>query len=236
MLLMISVISEDEARDALLGGAEILDIKNPAEGSLGAQPPQIIKEIKNLASGKVLISVAIGDLPNLPGTAALAAFGAAVCGADYVKAGLFGLHNEADAIALMSAIKNALRQFECSIIAAGYADFQRVGALNPDCLPRVAAAAGVQGCLLDTAIKDGHNIFDFINLKQLRRLIEEAHAAGLLFGVAGALREQDLPLLREIGADVAGLRTMVCRNKQRSGPLDSVAVRRLINSMESQTV
>jgi (5-formylfuran-3-yl)methyl phosphate synthase len=229
MLLMISVISADEARDALLGGAEILDIKNPAEGSLGAQSPQIIKEIKNLASGKVKISAAIGDLPNLPGTAALAAFGAAVCGADYVKAGLFGLRHETEAIALMGTVKNALRQVECSIIAAGYADFSRAGALNPDCLPRVAASAGVQGCLLDTAIKDGHNIFDFITLMELRRLIEEAHTSGLLFGVAGALKEQDLPLLRDIGADVVGLRTMVCRNKQRTEPLDSAAVRRVIN-------
>jgi (5-formylfuran-3-yl)methyl phosphate synthase len=39
MRLMISVVSAAEARKALLGGAEILDIKNPAEGSLGAQPP-----------------------------------------------------------------------------------------------------------------------------------------------------------------------------------------------------
>ena len=38
MRLMISVVSAAEAREALAGGAEILDIKNPGEGSLGATP------------------------------------------------------------------------------------------------------------------------------------------------------------------------------------------------------
>ena len=37
------------------------------------------------------VSVALGDLPNLPHTAALAARGAALSGADYVKVGLRGV-------------------------------------------------------------------------------------------------------------------------------------------------
>jgi (5-formylfuran-3-yl)methyl phosphate synthase len=227
MLLMISVVSASEAREAMLGGAGILDIKNPAEGSLGAQVPRIIQEIKNIASGSVEISVAIGDLPNLPGTAALAALGAAVCGADYVKAGLYGVRSEMEAITLLREVKDAVRQFGSSIIAAGYADFHRAGTLDPDCLPRAASLAGVRGCLLDTAIKDGRTLFDFIDPQQLRLMIEKAHAAGLLFGLAGALREKDLPIARDLGADVIGLRTAACRDNQRNGPLEAARVRRL---------
>ena len=145
MLLMISVVSTAEAREAMMGGAGILDIKNPAEGSLGAQVPRIIREIKNIASGSVEISAAIGDLPNLPGTAALAALGAAVCGADYVKAGLYGVRSEMEAIMLLREVKDAVRQFGSSIIAAGYADFHRAGTLDPDCLPRAASLAGCSG-------------------------------------------------------------------------------------------
>ena len=80
MKLMVSVLSAEEAHEAIEGGAEILDIKNPAEGSLGAQPPQVIREVKKFGAGRVEISAAIGDMPNLPGTAALAALGAASCG------------------------------------------------------------------------------------------------------------------------------------------------------------
>lgn len=224
---MISVVSADEAREAMLGGAGILDIKNPAEGSLGAQVPRIIQEIKNIASGSLEISAAIGDLPNLPGTAALAALGAAVCGADYVKVGLYGVRSETEAITLLCEVNNAVRQSRCSIIAAGYADFHRAGTLDPDYLPRAASLAGVRGCLLDTAIKDGRTLFDFIDPQHLRLMIEQAHAVGLLFGLAGALGERDLPIARDLGADVIGLRTAVCRDNQRKGPLEAARVRRL---------
>jgi (5-formylfuran-3-yl)methyl phosphate synthase len=225
---MISVVSADEARAAMLAGAEILDVKNPAEGSLGAQFPRVIQEVKSIISGKVELSTAIGDLPNLPGTASLAAFGAALCGADYVKAGLYGSRSEADAIALLREVQHAVGKFGSSAIAACYADFRRAGTLDPECLPRVAALAGVKGCLLDTAFKDGCNLLDFLDPKALRRLAEEAHAAGLLFGLAGGLREQDLAVARDLGADVVGLRTAVCRDNKREGPLDAALVRQLL--------
>ena len=80
MRLMISVVSAEEARAALQAKADLLDVKNPAEGSLGAQFPGIIKEITKMASGRAQVSAAIGDMPNLPGTASLAALGAAACG------------------------------------------------------------------------------------------------------------------------------------------------------------
>lgn len=227
MRLMISVVSAVEAREAMLGGAEILDIKNPSEGSLGAQFPRVIREVKDLSSGRAAISAAIGDMPNLPGTAALAALGAAACGADYVKVGLHGPRSEAEAVTLLREVRLAVQEFSTSVIAACYADFQRAGTLDPVCLPRLSASAGVKGCLLDTAIKDGHTLFDFLNPQALRLLAEQAHAADLLFGLAGALREQDLPLARDLGADVVGLRTAACRDNQRSGPLEAARVRRL---------
>jgi uncharacterized protein (UPF0264 family) len=227
MRLMISVLSAAEAWEAVLGGAQILDVKNPAEGSLGAQFPHIIREIKNLFAGSVKISAAIGDMPNLPGTAALAALGAATCGADYVKVGLHGLRGEAEAETLLREVQRAVQDFQTSVIAACYADFQRAGTLNPECLPRVAAAAGVKGCLVDTAVKDGLGLFDFIHPHKLSLLVEQAHAAGLLVGLAGALREEDLPRVRDLGADVVGLRTAVCRDNQRSGPLEAARVQRL---------
>jgi hypothetical protein len=227
MRLMISVVSAAEAREAMRGGAEILDVKNPAEGSLGAQSPRMIREIKNLCPGGVKVSAAIGDLPNLPGTAALAALGAATCGADYVKVGLHGPRSEAEAVTMLRAVEQAVCGFATSVIAAGYADFRRAGTLTPELLPRLAASAGVKGCLLDTAIKDGLTLFDFLDPKALRLLAEQAHEAGLLFGLAGALREQDLPLARDLGADVVGLRTAACRDNQRGGPLEAARVQRL---------
>ncbi len=90
MRLLVSVVDAAEARLAVAGGADIVDVKNPAEGSLGAPEPGTLTRVRDAVPADVPLSVAIGDLPSLPGTAALAALGAARCGAAYVKVGLMG--------------------------------------------------------------------------------------------------------------------------------------------------
>ena len=45
--------------------------------------------------------------------------------------------------------------------------------------------------------------------------------------LAGALQEQDLPLVRDLGADVVGVRSAACQDCRRAGPLDVEQVRRL---------
>jgi (5-formylfuran-3-yl)methyl phosphate synthase len=229
MRLMISVTSAAEAIDAIQGGADLLDVKNPAEGSLGAQSPQIIRDIVEASERRLETSAAIGDMPNLPGTAALAALGAASCGVDYVKVGLHGVARAKDARELLRQVVDAVRGFRTSVIAAGYADYQRIGSIDPWLLPELSAATGVQGALIDTAVKDGRRLFDFMKIESIRTLSKKAHEADLLFACAGSLREQDLPPLRDGGADIVGLRTAVCQNHQRSAPLSSSLLRDLIN-------
>lgn len=232
MQLMISVVSAEEALEALNGGAQILDVKNPAEGSLGAQSPGVIREIKLLAGDGCQVSAAIGDMPNLPGTAALAALGAASCGVNFVKVGLHGTKTPEEAIVLLREVKKATQDLPAMIIAGAYADFERAGTLDPKHLPGIAAAAGVGGCLVDTAIKDGKTLFDFLKPEEVRALAEESHAAGLVFAVAGALGEKDLPGVLQLGADVVGLRTAACRDNVRNGQLDGERVRRLLAAIK----
>jgi len=226
MQLMISVVSSEEASAALSGGADILDIKNPAEGSLGANFPNVIREIRATAPLSVQVSAAIGDMPNLPGTAALAALGGASCGVDYIKVGLLGPQNAEQAIYLLQAVKQSLNDYpNTAVIAAGYADARRAGTLEPRLIPRIARAAGLDGCLLDTYVKDGHRLFDFLDTDTLYALAKETHAANMLFALAGALQAEDLLVARDLGADIVGVRSAVCRDNQRMGALDPERVR-----------
>ena len=234
---MVSVITAEEAGLAIAGGADILDVKNPAEGSLGAPFPHIVRQVRECAPQPALVSAAIGDMPNLPGTAALAALGAAACGVDFVKVGLFGPKNQEEAVVLLKAVREALDAYpDVKVIAGGYADAQRAGTLPPPLLPAIAAQAGVAGCLLDTAIKDGLRLFDFLSPQILKDLAAEAHAAGLLFALAGALKGEDLLAVRDVGADVAGVRTAVCRDNQRSAPLQIERVRYLRSLLASPLI
>jgi uncharacterized protein (UPF0264 family) len=217
MKLLVSVVDAGEARVAAEAGADIVDVKNPAEGSLGAPSPAVIAAVSAAVAQPV--SAAIGDMPNLPGTAALAALGAASSGATYVKVGLWGTATEGDAIALLRAVREAVPG--AAVVAAAYADAVRLPhALAPELLPRVAAAAGVEVCLVDTAIKDGRGLFEWLSPSSL---VAEAHAAGLQVALAGALRAEDLTVVRDTGADIAGVRSAACVGG-RTGRLDSALV------------
>ncbi|MDP9399904.1 MAG: hypothetical protein M3P39_02930, partial [Actinomycetota bacterium] len=115
------------------------------------------------------------------------------------------------------------------VIAGTYADAARVpaGPLPPRLLPLVARAAGVGGCLLDTAIKDGTRLFDWIAPEALAALVAEAQDGGLEVALAGALSLDDLPAVRATGADLAGVRSAACLDGVRSAALDAQRVHEL---------
>jgi uncharacterized protein (UPF0264 family) len=227
MKLLVSVVDADEACIAAGAGADVVDVKNPAEGSLGAPSPAVIAAVRAAVPRPLPVSAAIGDMPNLPGTAALAAVGAARSGAAFVKAGLWGVSTEAEAVALMRAIREAVP--DATVVAAAYADARRVphAPLAPELLPRVARAAGAGVCLLDTAVKDGRGLLEWLSPDALTSLVAEAHDAGLDVALAGALRAEDLPVIAATGADIAGVRSAACTDSVRSGPLDPDRVRAL---------
>ena len=166
-------------------------------------------------------------MPNLPGTAALAALGAAHSGAAFVKVGLWGASTEAEAVALLRAVREAAPG--AVVVAGAYADARRVphAPLAPELLPRVARAAGVDVCLLDTAVKDGRGLLDWLAPDALTALVDEAHELGLEVALAGALRAEDLPVVGATGADIAGVRSAACADGRRTGSLDPARVRAL---------
>ena len=233
MKLLVSVMDADEARTAAAAGADIVDVKNPGEGSLGAPAPAVIAAVRAAVPAELPVSAAIGDMPNLPGTAALAALGAARSGATFVKVGLWGVTTEDDAVRLLRAVRDGVADAPGAVVvAAAYADARRAAhaPLAPALLPRVARAAGVGACLLDTAFKDGRGLLDWQSPDALTALVADAHAAGLQVALAGALRAEDLPTIRATGADIAGVRSAVCTDGVRSASLDPDRVRELLKS------
>jgi len=228
MRLLVSVTNADEARVAVEASVDIVDVKNPAEGSLGAPGPGVIERVREVVPLGRPVSAAIGDLPNLPGTAALAALGAARSGAAYVKVGLWGTSSTGEAVGVLRAVRDAL-DGGAAVIAAAYADAERVpdGPLPPGAVVDAARRAGVGGCLLDTAVKDGRGLFEWLTPESLAALVAEGQAAGLEMALAGALRAEDLSRVRTTGADIAGVRAAACRDGRRTAPLDAARIAHL---------
>jgi uncharacterized protein (UPF0264 family) len=217
MQILVSVVSEGEVAEAVAGGADILDVKNTLEGSLGAAQPEVIRAIRAAAPAHCPVSVAIGDAPQLPGTMALAALGAASCDVQYVKVGLFGARTLFEGTEMVRAVCRAARSVApgIKIMAAGYADGATVGSISPD------------GCMLDTLAKGGDNLFSFMDPEPLSRFLARCRDLGLSSALAGRLGMKDAPLLCELGPDIAGFRSAVCGGDRTGGRVHAESVRRL---------
>jgi (5-formylfuran-3-yl)methyl phosphate synthase len=229
MRLLVSVVATEEVAAAVRGGADIIDVKNPAEGALGASVPHIIRQVRAHTPASIPVSATLGDLPHLPGTAALAALGAASCGIQFVKVGLMGSRNPADAIVLLRDACQAVRDHNAAvqIIACGYADGDQIGALPPHALPAVAIEAGADGCLLDTYRKGNGTLVTCLTDGQLRRFVIDCRQAGLLCALAGSLTVENLPLVSACRPDIIGVRTAACQGGRVHGRVDAQRVQRI---------
>jgi len=207
MQLLVSPSSIDEARRSI--AADIIDVKKPSEGSLGANFPWVIREIKSLSDKPV--SAAIGDFDYKPGGASLAAYGAACAGADYIKIGLAfeGREKARDVIAaVVRAVKDDFpKKF---VVIAAYSDYERMGTISPFDMAPIAADCGADFAMVDTGIKDRQSTFAFMNEDKLRRFTESNGKLGLGTALAGALKFEDIDALKRIDPDIIGVRGMVC--------------------------
>jgi len=207
MQLLVSPSSIDEAKRSV--AADIIDVKKPSEGSLGANFPWVIREIKSLSDKPV--SAAIGDFDYKPGGASLAAYGAACAGADYVKIGLAfeGRDKARDVIsAVVRAVKGEFpKKF---VVIAAYSDYQRMGTISPFDMAPIAAECGADFAMVDTGIKDRQSTFAFMNEDSLRRFTDNNEKLGLGTALAGALKFEDIDALKRINPDIIGVRGMVC--------------------------
>ncbi|MFX1239437.1 MAG: (5-formylfuran-3-yl)methyl phosphate synthase [Promethearchaeota archaeon] len=220
--LLVSPRTIEEAR-ILTNAPEVsyIDCKNPDEGSLGANFPWIIKGMKDLIpeGSSQLLSATIGDFPYLPGSASLAALGAATSGADIIKVGLKGPKNEKQGIHLMEKVVKAVKGYNenIKIVVAGYADRERLeGSPSYMEIPSIAANSGSDIAMLDTFIKDGKGLFDFLSLEDLMRFKEKAKSLNIDIALAGNIMSKDLALIKKIEPDIIGVRSVVCEEFNRA--------------------
>ncbi len=207
MQLLVSPSSIAEARHSV--AADIIDVKKPSEGSLGANFPWVIREIKEFAQKPV--SAAIGDFDFKPGGASLAAYGAACAGADYIKIGL-AFEGKEQARELIAAVVRAVKTDfpKKYVVIAAYSDYERMHTISPSDMAPIAAECGADLAMVDTGIKDRQSTFAFMDEDALRSFTDTNRKLGLGTALAGALKFEDIDALKRINPDIIGVRGMVC--------------------------
>lgn len=231
MRLLVSVTDAAEAMAAVHGGAHLIDVKNPAEGALGAGAPAVIRAVRQAVPAGLPVSAALGDMPDLPGTAALAAVGAAVAGADMVKVGLYGVRTPAQARALLQEVRESLRAFApaTALVACAYADAEAIGALPPALLPEVAAVCGCAGAMVDTFTKGAGSLFRYLPPAAAAAFLKQCRAAGLMTALAGSLTGEELALAAALAPEIIGVRSAACVGGDRvKGRVEAGAVAALL--------
>ncbi len=213
-LMLASITGPEEAAVALDGGADIIDLKNPARGALGAAEAEAVRGAVALVAHRRPVSAVTGDLPMRPDIVAAAADGLVQAGADIIKQGFFPGGDPDSCIRALSPLTARAR-----LVAVLFADRAPDLAL----LPKLAAA-GFSGAMLDTADKSKGRLLDALSLPRLRDFLTACRAHGLQAGLAGSLEAPDVPRLLVLEPDVLGFRGALCGAGGRTGAIEAGAV------------
>jgi len=236
MKFLISVVTEAEAILALKKPIDILDVKNPKEGSLGANFPRVTKRIVTLCketNPQVVISATLGNWHYAPGSATLAAYGLAYCGVDCIKVGLHQISTTEQAFQMMSEIVEAIKSVDEKIlvVASGYAECKKISSINYDELIHASMDSKVDIVMLDTAIKNGKTLLDSLSVDELNDFVKKAHGLGMRAALAGSLDYESIHTLYNLKnkPDILGIRGLICSSSDRNQELDSVKLDEFLN-------
>ena len=213
-LLLASVTGPAEAELALAHEADIIDLKDPARGALGALEPAVVRAAVTRIAGRRPTSAVCGDLPMEPDVIVAAVESMAATGAYYVKVGLFADARRADCIRALAPVAQRAR-----LVGVMFADAGMDLALLP-----LLAESGFAGVMLDTAHKGAGRLLDHADFAILEAFVRTARAHDLLSGLAGSLEPPDVPRLLLLGPDYLGFRGALCAEHDRTAGLDPRAI------------
>lgn len=225
--LLISVTSTEEARIALEHGADFIDLKDPAQGALGALSLEKIQEIVTFVhtqtrDGKRLVSATIGDLPmqaELVLEHVVALVGVNV---DIIKIGFFEAADYQPCLDILKPVSQTGQK----LIAVLFAEYA-----YPSSLIAAIKAAGFYGVMLDTAHKDGATFLDYHSPDNMQDFAEHVQAQGLIFGLAGSLNIQHVVMAKSFNPTYMGFRGGVSVSNQRKLSLDIEKIKAIRNIM-----
>lgn len=221
--MLASVRTLDEALFALEAGADFIDLKEPSQGALGALDHAAVRVCVKAIGGRRPVSATIGDIVSMdPSEMTAAVERMATTGVDYIKIGLFAHPSAFDCAEALTTLARKTRLVAVMFADEPY-DLELVDAL---------ANAGFAGAMLDTAHKTGKSLRDWRKDGELREFVNRGRAHGLLTGLAGSLRKEDIVPLLAIEPDYLGFRGALCSRSNRNQNLDAEAFARIRNAIQ----
>ena len=205
--LLVSVRDEKEALIAVECDVDVIDIKDPANGPLGAASLETVKLISEVVPANATLSAALGESIELDPNAFQFKH-AFWRRCSFVKIGLANLQNT-DWCSRLNAQFDLLPS-SCKRVLVCYADWEQANAPSPQQL--IGSADGIKAdvVLFDTYVKDGSTLFDHLSVAVLKELLDSARARQLLAVIAGGLSLAEFPDAVSIRPDFIAVRGAAC--------------------------
>jgi uncharacterized protein (UPF0264 family) len=214
--LLVSVRSAEEARSALVGGAAVIDVKDPEQGPLGLASTEIWDEVRKAVPSGTALSVALGELRDWmdPSSEASRRAPDHFRRFSFRKMGLSGLGDS-----WHDAWEQArhLLGHGPAWVAVIYADWQRAQAPHPDhVLDAVLASEDCDGVLIDTFDKAHPSPVDLT----WQHWVERARSAGRLVALGGGIDLEAIRRLAPLRPDIFAVRGAACVDGNRRNAVD----------------
>jgi uncharacterized protein (UPF0264 family) len=220
--LLVSVRSADEVKAALAGGADLIDVKEPARGALAPAEAEVVAAVIDKVRGKVSVSAALGEWsPN----AITEAHWHLELPLQYVKWGLAGY---AATPGWGEDLLDTRRELPIGteMVAVAYADWERAKSVPPAEVAKFARRYRFKAFLLDTWGKDGKTLLDFLTPDDVAGLVDGLRRVDTTVAVGGSLRPEHVKQLRGVTPDYFAVRSSACAAGKRDGVIDSARVKK----------
>ena len=231
--LLVSVRNAPEAETAVAGGATLIDVKEPARGSLGRADDMTIAAVVHAVAGRRPVSAALGELvdkSSLPRCSGLA----------FVKWGLAG----AARLDWRSDLDRRLRMAGPQTVLVAYADWQCAQA--PPVADVVAFACERPGSvvLIDTHCKDAAplslrrrpTLLDWLCVGDVVDVCRSCREAQVRVALAGSLGRVHIEALLPARPAWFAVRGAVCDDSDRTSTVELEKVRALTRLIETGSV
>jgi uncharacterized protein (UPF0264 family) len=225
--LLVSVREPGEAIASILGGATIIDVKEPSRGSLGRADLSTLAAIVDAVAGRRIVSAAMGEL--IDSDDGVVRLGTSI---QFVKFGLAMCASLPNWRNRLLELRGAIEaESTAQLVAVAYADWQRANAPPLLDVFDLAIAGRFAVLLIDTWRKDGTTLLDWQSLSTLVELCEKAQRAGARVALAGSLDLPQIRRLHSVRPNWFAVRGAACKDGNRDARIDEQRVRQLAESL-----
>jgi uncharacterized protein (UPF0264 family) len=216
--LLVSVRNSAEAIEALAGGADVIDIKEPNKGPLGAAESETICDVIQTVGCRAPVTAAFGELTEIVARAVPSQPWSTPRGLALFKIGLAGCNELPDWRSTWQQAVTELSHGEPAArpVAVAYADWRLARAPHPDEVLALACANKCPALLIDTWDKSSGNLFDHWPAAHLQTFMDRVRTHHIAVVLAGSLTGSAFELAHKLQPNLVAVRTAACEGGRNS--------------------